>query len=558
MIDVNYPKILDLFTQHRAAGRTDSVSFLIWYLENYYRLDPIEAVDAVCDQPGDKGVDGIFVNDNNQTITIFQSRIRQNPDAMVGDSALKEFAGTLAQFETAEKITALIAAAGTAQVAALARRLDLVNKIATHELRGEFVSNADLDGNGAAFLAGMPNIAFVGKTTLITSYISDSRAIPPHARRTFDIGGFVATEYVVDADKKALIAPIKASELVALDGIADQSVFAFNVRGPLGKTGVNKDIVASIEDTRSHKLFPLFHNGVTVISKELEATTDTITITDYFVVNGCQSLTALYSNRNKLTPDLRILAKFIKMDPESELAHRITSFSNNQNGVKPRDFKSNHPIQIRLKNDFAQHYDGQYVFEIKRGEVPEPGVMISNEDAGLYLRAFDLKEPWTTHRKSEVLDDRHADLFGRPEVTADRIVLCQVIVDEINNALPNLENQLIARYVLIRYLLLYIVREVMEHDEIGQQMIESPANFVRDPATRAKTAACIRTIVSDLIIDFNGDLADVGEDFDYRDSLRDSKWVIDLRKKLVSGYQKQVQRGRIDSLSQEWAASGTA
>ncbi|SIR38801.1 MULTISPECIES: AIPR family protein [Acidiphilium] len=555
MIDVRYPKILDLFAQHRAAGRTDSVSFLIWYLENYYRLDPIEAVDAVCDQPGDKGVDGIFVNDNNQTITIFQSRLRQNPTLTVGDTGLKEFAGTLAQFETAAKVEALIAAAGTAQVAALARRLDLVNKISTHELRGEFVSNADLDANGEAFLAGMPRIAFVGKTTLVTSYISESRSIPPHAQRTFDIGGFVATEYVVDADKKALIAPVKASELVALDGIADQSVFAFNVRGPLGKTGVNKDIVTSIEDVQSHKLFPLFHNGVTVISKELEATPESISITDYFVVNGCQSLTALYSNRNKLSPDLRILAKFIKMDPDSELAHKITSFSNNQNGVKPRDFKSNHPIQIRLKNEFIKYYGGQYVFEIKRGEVAESGITISNEDAGLYLRAFDLKEPWTTHRKSEVLDDRHADLFGRPEVTADRIVLCHVITNEINNALPQLENQLIARYVLIRYLMLYIVREVMDHDAVGKEMIQTPAIFVRDIETRKRTATCVRTIVSDLIIDFNGDLADVGEDFDYRDSLRDSKWVIDLRKKMVAGYLKQVQRGRIDSLSQEWTKS---
>src|SRR5207245_638730 len=64
MIDVDHPQILTLFAQHRAAGRTDSAAFLIWYLENYYRLETVEAIDAVCDQPGDKGVDGIFVNDN--------------------------------------------------------------------------------------------------------------------------------------------------------------------------------------------------------------------------------------------------------------------------------------------------------------------------------------------------------------------------------------------------------------------------------------------------------------------------------------------------------------
>lgn len=195
------------------------------------------------------------------------------------------------------------------------------------------------------------------------------------------------------------------------------------------------------------------------------------------------------------------------------------------------------------------------MFEIKRGELLYAGEWISNEDAGLYLRAFDLKEPWATHRKSEVLDDRHADLFGRPEVTADRIVLCQTIIDEIAKGLPQIENQLAARYVLIRYLLLYIVREVMEHDAVGKRAIANPENFVRDPATRKKFAACVRTIVEDLIIDLNGEIADVGEDFDYRDRLRDSKWVIDLRRTLVAGYQKQVQRKRIAPMSEEWAAA---
>jgi hypothetical protein len=555
MIDVGHPAILTLFPQHRAAGRTDSAAFLIWYLENYYRLETVEAIDAVCDQPGDKGVDGIFVNDNNQTITIFQTRIYQRSDAAVGDKSLREFAGTLTQFDTAEKIAALIEAAGTAQVARLARRLDLVNKIATHELRGEFVTNLDMDANGTAFVDATPYIAFIGKTALTTSYISDSRDIPPHDHRAFDITGFQATQYTVDADTRAVIAPIKAAELVTLDGIADQSVFAYNVRGPLGKTGVNKDIVLSINDAGSHKLFPLFHNGITIISRELETTTDTIGIQDYFVVNGCQSLTALHDNRQKLTGDLRLLVKFIKMEPGSALADKITRYSNNQNGVKPRDFKANHPIQIRLQNEFDQHYAGEYVYEIKRGEALATGDVIANEDAGLYLRAFDLKEPWTTHRKSEVLDDKHADLFGRPQVTADRIALCQAIADEIDDALPRLENQLVARYVLVRYLLLYIVREVMEHDDIGKAAIAHPETFVRDPTIRAKFRACIRTVVNDLIIDLNGELADVGEDFDYRDRLRDQKWATDIRRTLVGDYLKQVARDRIASISTEWAAA---
>ena len=71
IMDFNYPNILTLFPEYLDPKRSESASFLIWYLENYYRLDPREAVDSVCDQNGDKGIDGIFVNDNTQTIVIF-------------------------------------------------------------------------------------------------------------------------------------------------------------------------------------------------------------------------------------------------------------------------------------------------------------------------------------------------------------------------------------------------------------------------------------------------------------------------------------------------------
>jgi hypothetical protein len=33
----------------------------MWYLEKYFRLDPQLAIDSVCDNNGDKGVDGIYL-----------------------------------------------------------------------------------------------------------------------------------------------------------------------------------------------------------------------------------------------------------------------------------------------------------------------------------------------------------------------------------------------------------------------------------------------------------------------------------------------------------------
>jgi hypothetical protein len=258
MFDLNYPHLLEMFPEHLdPKRRSESASFLIWYLQNYYRLDGGEATDAVCDQPNDKGVDGIFVNDNDKTITVFQSRISQSGKSKIGDKSLREFAGSLTQFSSADGVQNLIKT-GNNQLSGLAKRLDLVNKVSTHELRGEFVCNIEIDKNGYDFLKTAPRIIFIGKSVLETTYISDRRDVPIHKSINFDVIGFKVAEYTADANVRAAIAPIKAIELVQMDGIANQSLFAYNVRGPLGKTGVNKEIRASIRDKSLHKFFPLF------------------------------------------------------------------------------------------------------------------------------------------------------------------------------------------------------------------------------------------------------------------------------------------------------------
>ena len=88
-LDLTYPNILDLFPEHLDPKRTESAAFLIWYLENYLRLDAVEAVDAVCDQSGDKGVDGIYINEDANTVDVYQSRISQKKTSSTGDKTLR-------------------------------------------------------------------------------------------------------------------------------------------------------------------------------------------------------------------------------------------------------------------------------------------------------------------------------------------------------------------------------------------------------------------------------------------------------------------------------------
>ena len=555
-MNFDYPQILDLFPEHLDAKRSESASFLIWYLEQYYRLDPEEAVDYICDQMGDKGIDGIYVNDNMQTIHVFQARISQR-NTTVGDVSLKEFAGTLQQLSDPDSVTQLIQSAGNAQVASLLQRLEVADKVTEYQMIREYLTNINLDHNGLAYLQQTDDLLFIGRDVLTSTHISDQRDVPVPTPVEFDVSNFQITEYTVDASSKAFIAPIRASDLLKLDGIQNQAIFTHNVRGPLGTTNVNKDITNSIKTPSLHKKFPLFHNGITVIAGSIDTSKERLTIADYFVVNGCQSLTAFFKNANLLTDNLHVLAKFIKVQPTSSLARQITEFSNNQNGVKVRDFKANSSPQIRLQNEFEEFYRDEYGYAIKRGEPVGDEVVISNEDAGLYLMAFDLKEPWATHRKYQVFDDKHSVLFARPEVTADRIVMLHVVREEVDGQLKSaIQNTLVGKYVLTRYVMMYFVREILESDSVGLDVIKSPETFVRTTERRAKFRECIRNLLQDVAIDLNAEVADYGEDFDYRGRLRDEEWVRSLRRTIAADYQKQVTRGRVPSFTSDWNASG--
>jgi hypothetical protein len=513
MIKLEYPLILDNFKMHLDPKRTESASFLIWYLENYYRLDSLEAIDSVCDQNGDKGVDGIYINEANGTIDIFQTKISQRAGRTIGDTILKEFFGTLSQFDSKESIQNLIDSGGNAQVVSLIKRLQLISLFDQYKIRGIFICNSELDVNGDSYLTSTNNIEFVGKNTLETTYISHSRTVPQDLKATFDITGLNVSKHFVDTTTLAFIAPIKATELIKMPGISDQSVFAYNVRGPLGGTNVNRDIVKSIKDKSLHKKFPLFHNGITIVTNKITETADKLTIDTFFVVNGCQSLTALFKNQKDLTDDLRVLTKFVQVAVDSDLSKTITHYSNNQNGVKPRDFKSNNNIQVRLQNEFKANYGSEYFYEIKRGEANILPEVISNEMAGILIMSTDLKEPWGTHRKYQVFDDKYIEIFGRPEVTAHRILMLYLIDKIIISKIPTLKNQLIAKYLLTRFAIHFILRQIFESDVKGKELLSNPELFVKEQRDRQDFIDSTSTIVNDIIIDFNGEVDTLGEDF---------------------------------------------
>ena len=557
-LNLDYPAILDVIKPCLIEGRTESHSFLVWFLQQYYRLDDTESHDTVCDGLDDKGIDGIYVDENLESIVVFQAKLVKSPQKTLGDSPLKKFVGTLDQFSTPAEISQIANTTANRELSNLLVKEKVAEKINTgYAVKGVFVTNIEMDRNGKNYLKGREDLSVVDKSELITNYIPLGRTPPVPTPVSFDIFGYDCAEYRF-ADANILMAPLKGSELIGLGGIVSQELFVWNVRGTLGRTKVNKDIGRSIDDSSEHKNFLLYHNGLTILCKEVKRKSDKITISGYSVVNGCQSLTSLYDHKNKITDDLRIMVRLIELPPDHELAEKITHHSNNQNSINARDLQSNSPIQRRLQNEFNSKYSGQIFYRIKRGELEQASHVIENHEAGRLLLAFDLKQPWTCHQTYKILDELHASIFARPEVNADRILAAAIIHGVILQAIDNVEDRPFASYRLTQYLLLFLVREALELDPLGKSFCQNPGKFLSEPNGRERIRTCFARVIADIVIDLNAELRDRkrSEKFlDYKRELKSPSAVRELSRSIITPYQKLISSHRAKSFTQEWEDS---
>ncbi|MEP6518518.1 AIPR family protein [Microcoleus vaginatus] len=559
MLNLDYASLVQIAQPYKVPGREEASAFLSWFLVNIYRLDIIEVQDIVCDGRGDKGIDGIYVNESEECIDIFQSKTVQNPSKTLGDTQLKEFVGSLEQLETLEGVQSMISTTGNSQLKNLLIEYKDLLTSSKYTIRGIFVTNAVKDSNADSFLEATSQTTQLkvwDKPLIIQMYVPSEKAIPATSEIAFDVFGYDYIEYNVGNTAKVVIAPLSAVDLVRMEGIENQQLFDLNLRKDLEKTKVNKDIGKSVNNASEHSNFLLYHNGITIICDRLDTSDEEkvkIKIQGYSVVNGCQTVSSLYRNKAKVTQDLRILTRIIQVNSnKSDLISRITYNSNNQNGIKARDFRSNTPTQVRLQEEINQYYP-DYLYEIKRGDDPEQRIVIENTLAGQILLAFDLKRPWAVQRYSKIFDDLHQEIFARPEVSGGRIVVLFDLYKEIEKDLPKIEPSLFGGYQITKFFLLYLLAEVLSDDDVGKAFYKKPEDFYKDTVQKENLLKCIHIILGDLIIDLNGEFKEAGgENFDFKATYKAPNLLRILTNKVIASHKKLIARGRVESFSQLW------
>lgn len=552
--DLEYSALKPVLSETQATtGLGESAAFLVWFLEHVYRLEETAARDAVCDHANDKGIDGIYVDHNNEQIHFLQSKIRQQANSTIGDVEPKQLMGSVQQFDSEAKVNAVLAGNGHADLKALLIAENVAGLVAKgYGVHGVFVANAQHDVNSRELEGVVENLRIYDRSEIASRVIDLSSAKVKKGEFTFDTsyveplamtagsGGSQSTMYVF---------PATALQLVHMDGISDGSLFEDNVRYALGNSGVNRAIGKSVVSKQEHADFALFHNGIIILCDEVDVSVPgKLTVKGYGVVNGAQSLTQFHVNKAKLTEDLRVLVRVIAVQDET-LAKKITANSNNQNAVRPRDSRSNHGIQVALQAEVAAKRP-DYFFDIKRGAaIPEGTTVVSNDMIGRALLSFDLQEPWSAHQIYKVFDDKYSDIFGRPEVDADRIVFVYRLTQAADSALGVMKNRPMASYTLTRYFVLYILSRILRDHDASKPYIADPSILSDDQLDGfiAKCEKILKTVVVELDFQSRND-----EEFDYKTVLKNQTAARALAHTLLLGYQKDVAMERAESFD-GWA-----
>lgn len=118
--------------------------------------------------------------------------------------------------------------------------------------------------------------------------------------------------------------------IVDENGEIRRSVFYDNVRDFQGDNAVNHEMSDTIATTADR--FILYNNGVTIICKKLSNIRNKYTLTDYQIVNGCQTSHVLFNNKGEINGNLQIPIKLIETE-DDETVNKIIKATNRQTEV---------------------------------------------------------------------------------------------------------------------------------------------------------------------------------------------------------------------------------
>ncbi len=169
---------------------------------------------------------------------------------------------------------------------------------------------------------------------------------------------------------EAYLAVVKAKDLVenlltTEDGNLRAQVFEENVRAYLGSDNpVNNSIQSTLEKPDTATRFPVLNNGITIVSPDVRVQGSTLHLSDYQIVNGCQTSNVLFENKSELDDRVMVNVKVVETGNEDVFSELVRA-TNSQTKVDETQFLSLQPISKKVEEYFNtfEGYESRVYFE---------------------------------------------------------------------------------------------------------------------------------------------------------------------------------------------------
>jgi len=243
-------------------------------------------------------------------------------------------------------------------------------------------------------------------------------------------------------------------------------LFDDNVRDFQGNNKVNKEIIKTVCSPESQTSLPILNNGITIIAKKVELIGKTMKLTDFQVVNGCQSSYVLFNNKSSLLESTHIVLKIIETT-DYEFATKVVKATNWQTEVKDEAFEA----LSQFHKDLEEYYKAKsktipnpIYYERRSKQYDASQAIKTSQIVSLATQinayvAAQLAQPQSTHRYyGELLDSNRTRMFK----TGDKLELYYIsalILKRIE--LGFRKGMLDGKYKLFKYHLVYLIYQFL-------------------------------------------------------------------------------------------------
>lgn len=536
-----------------SVGRGESAAFLIWFLENFFRLETQDAIDSVCDQTNDKGIDGIYVDVDEEIVYLFQSKFSPNNNQNQGDNDIRNLMGARQWFENEESVNSLLSSTASKDLKSLVKRSKIPEKKTQYKLVSVFVTNKVFNSHAKEYIDVVEDLETYDCNDLFDKYTYFADEENTFPSKELFVTNHSKIEYNLPDGTISKVYSIKAKELIKLEGIQDRTLFYKNVRYGVGKTRVNKSIKNTIDEANEHNNFFLYHNGITIVCEQLDEDLNhnKISLTGYAVINGCQSMLSFFENKDKLSNNLFVLVKVIQLNLTSSMVEKITYYANNQNSISLKDLRSDDSVQRALQTEFRELFNNTILYKRKRGESEEGfNEIIEKDFAAQIIEAVYFSSPHNTHLKQKLFGEEYTRIFSR-KINAEKIYLASMLYDTIDKKSELLNNDKIRNYGLSLFFFSHILSVIMKEDELGKEILENPKDFVT--TNKSVLIKTLKKIWELMTPDINYELEEYTTEhenfFDYKNVFKNSQFIKTMTSRIKTDYIRLTRRNIADSFS---------